>query len=42
MRLAETQRENFLDRARDSAKLTLPTLIPDSNYSNSTKYSTPF
>ena len=38
----ESERETFLDRARDSSKLTLPTLIPPSNYSNATKYSTPF
>ena len=38
----EQERETFLDRARDSSKLTLPTLIPPSNFSNATKYSTPF
>ena len=38
----ETQRELFLERARDSAKLTLPTLIPDNNYGASTKYKTPY
>ena len=36
----ETQRELFLERARDSAKLTLPTLIPDNDYTNTTKYKT--
>ena len=39
--LCEAVRENYLDRARDSAKLTLPTLIPPSGASASTKYSTP-
>ena len=39
---SETQRELFLERARDSAKLTLPTLIPDNNYGASTKYKTPY
>ena len=38
----ETQRELFLERARDSAKLTLPTLIPDNDYTNSSKYKTPY
>ena len=38
----ETQRELFLERARDSAKLTLPTLIPDNDYTNTTKYKTPY
>jgi len=38
----ESLRENFLTRARDSAKLTLPTLIPPSGATGSTKYSTPY
>jgi len=38
----EAQRETFLERARDSSKLTLPTLIPPSSYSNATKYPTPY
>lgn len=38
----EEYREPFLERARDSSKLTLPTLIPPSNESSSTKYSTPY
>ena len=38
----ESLRETFLDRARDSAKLTLPTLIPPSGATGTTKYSTPF
>ena len=38
----EQEREKFLDRARDSSKLTLPTLIPPSGYSSASKYSTPY
>jgi len=38
----EAQRETFLERARDSSKLTLPTLIPPSSYSSSTRYPQPF
>ena len=38
----ESLREPFLERARDSAKLTLPTLIPPSNSTGTTKYSTPY
>jgi len=38
----ESLRENFLTRARDSAKLTLPTLIPPSGATGTTKYATPF
>ena len=38
----ESLRENFLTRARDSAKLTLPTLIPPSGATGTSKYSTPY
>ena len=38
----ESLRENFLTRARDSAKLTLPTLIPPSGATGTSKYATPF
>lgn len=40
-RLTE-DRENFLRRARECAKLTLPTLIPPSGHSKSTVYYTPW
>ncbi len=33
----ESLRETFLDRARDSAKLTLPTLIPPSGATGTTQ-----
>ena len=36
------QREVFLERARDSSELTLPTLIPPKSASNVTKYPTPY
>ena len=35
-------RETFLERARESAELTLPFLIPPSGHSDSTRYPTPF
>ena len=35
-------RELFLDRARDSSELTIPTLFPPSGYNSSTKYPTPY
>ena len=34
----EAVRENYLDRARESSKLTLPTLIPPSGASASTTF----
>lgn len=37
----ETARQPFLDRARRSAKLTIPTLVPPAGHSSHTKYSTP-
>ena len=36
------ERESYLQRARDCAKLTIPTLIKDSGDSHSTIYETPF
>ena len=36
------ERERYLERARDASKLTIPTLIPPSGNSASTKYETPF
>ncbi len=36
------ERESYLQRARDCAKLTIPTLIKDSGDSYSTTYETPF
>lgn len=38
----ETDRSNFLDRARDCSKYTIPTLIPPSGHSSATKYYTPY
>jgi hypothetical protein len=38
----ETERTPFLDRARECSKLTLPTLVPDSGHSASSKFYTPF
>lgn len=35
-------RDQYLDTARKAAKLTIPTLIPPSENSSSTKYSTPY
>lgn len=38
----QTDREPFLDRAKDCSKYTLPTLVPPSGRSNATKYYTPY
>jgi len=38
----ESNRLTFLDRARDSSKLTIPMLIPPAGYGEHTKYDTPF
>lgn len=38
----EEHRTIFLDRARDSSKLTIPMLIPPAGYGEHTKYDTPF
>ena len=37
-----TNRDIYLDRARDAAKLTIPMLIPDEGNNASSTYSTPF
>lgn len=36
------RREHFLNRARDSSKLTIPSLIPPANFSSSSKLPTPY
>jgi hypothetical protein len=36
------ERNQFLDRARDAAKYTIPTLVPPDNAGPSTKYYTPY
>ena len=36
------ERESYLQRARDCAKLTIPSLIRDSGDNHSTSYETPF
>ena len=38
----ETERDPFLQRARDAAELTIPYLVPPSGHSGSTLYKTPF
>lgn len=38
----ETDRHNFLTRARDCSKFTIPTLIPPDGHSSGTKYYTPY
>jgi len=38
----ESDRHTFLERARDCAKLTIPTLIPPQGHSSATIYPTPF
>lgn len=38
----KTDRHNFLTRARDCSKYTIPTLIPPSGNSSGTKYYTPY
>lgn len=40
-RLAAT-RSSYLDRGRDSARLTIPTLLPDAGNNSATKFSTPY
>lgn len=37
-----TERDQFLNRARDCAKYTIPTLVPPDNAGPSTKYPTPY
>ena len=38
----ESSRDAFLQRARDAAELTIPTLLPPEGHSGSTVYATPF
>jgi hypothetical protein len=38
----ESAREAFLQRARDAAKLTIPTLVPPSGHNGTTNYETPY
>ena len=38
----EINRETYLERARDCAKLTIPTLFPDKSVNEATEYKTPF
>ena len=38
----ETLRQHYLDRARDSAEFTIPSLIPRDGYNNTTEYHTPY
>jgi len=38
----ETPRKTYLDRARDAAELTIPTLVPPEGHSYSTIYTTPY
>ena len=38
----ELNRETYLERARDCAKLTIPTLFPDKGNNEATEYRTPY
>ena len=38
----ESERTSYLDRARECAKLTIPTLVPPAGHGAHTKYSTPY
>ncbi|MER8640995.1 portal protein [Mesorhizobium sp. M1252] len=38
----ESERQNFLDRARENAKLTIPSLMPPEGYAPGQRLSTPF
>ena len=38
----ESERDTFLERGREAARLTIPTLLPDEGHSSSTVYSTPY
>jgi len=40
-KLASEVRENFLERARECAKLTIPTLFPETGHTKSTNFKTP-
>ena len=38
----EAQRSSYLDRGRDSARLTIPTIMPDSGRTSHTRFPTPY
>lgn len=38
----EAERDTFLERGREAAKLTIPTLLPDEGHSSTTRYATPY
>ena len=38
----EIDRESYLQRARECAELTIPTLIPPKNINEATEYKTPY
>ena len=38
----ESERDTFLERGREAARLTIPTLLPDEGHSASSVYSTPY
>ena len=38
----EGERDTFLERGREAARLTIPTLLPDEGHSSSSVYSTPY
>jgi len=38
----ESDRYSYLERARDSSRLTIPTIMPDSGSTKSRKFPTPF
>jgi hypothetical protein len=38
----EGERDTFLERGREAARLTIPTLLPDEGHSSSSIYSTPY
>jgi hypothetical protein len=38
----ESERDTFLERGREAARLTIPTLLPDEGHSSSSVYATPY
>jgi len=38
----EAERDTFLERGREAARLTIPTLLPDEGHSSTTRYATPY
>lgn len=38
----EGERDTFLERGREAARLTIPTLLPDEGHSSTTRYATPY